>query len=73
MSRTEILDAMREITWSINKRRNNVNLNIKNIQMHVKEFPEMTNLISSFRHRLRANLRTLRILRIRFEKLKQQL
>ena len=73
MNRTKILEVMSDIALSINKRRNNVNLNIKNIQMHVKEFPEMTNLIATFRHRLRANLRTLRILEIRFEKLKQQL
>jgi hypothetical protein len=71
MSRTEILDAMREITWTIefykSKAKDNKSLIKKYIDLSMPQVVEM------FKKRIQTQERLVRILEIRFEKLKKQL
>jgi hypothetical protein len=71
MSRTEILDAMREITWTIefykSKAKDNKILINKYIDLYMPQVVEM------FKKRIQTQERLVRILEIRFEKLKKQL
>ena len=71
MSRIEILEAMSEVTWSIDYYKSKANDN----KTMIKKYSDlqMPNVVEMYTKRIEAQERFVRILEIRFEKLKQQL
>ena len=71
MSRIEILEAMSEVTWSIDYYK----MKAKDNKTMIKKYSDlqMPNVVEMYTKRIEAQERFVRILEIRFEKLKQQL
>lgn len=73
MTKINILDEMREVAYAIDMHEDKKMINLRYAIHFEKHFPELTTAIKNFKYRAEVKERLVRILEIRFEKLKQQL